>query len=147
MNRASKLVSAACGAVMGIYTRMPPLMVALLIAMTIDYMTGLICAARGRSPKTEGGGLSSRAAVDGLLKKVALLFVVGLAVVIDDTVANSAGVSFNAVTGAVCLWFIASEGVSILENAAAMGVPVPEVLTKALEIMKDTGRDSRNSNG
>ena len=45
----------------------------------------------------------------------------------------------EAVMGATCLWFIASEGFSILENVASMGVPVPKILLKVLEIMRQKG--------
>ncbi|MDO5300763.1 MAG: phage holin family protein, partial [Clostridia bacterium] len=75
----------------------------------------------------------------GLMRKAMILLVVLLAVLLDCAVAAQAGVTFSAVTGAVCLWFIASEGVSVLENAAAMGLPVPKVLMDALEIMKGKG--------
>jgi toxin secretion/phage lysis holin len=102
------------------------------------YITGLITGALGVSNKTEGGRLSSRAAFEGLVKKGVVLMVVLLSVLIDVAIANSSGVSFNAVTGATCLWFIASEGVSVIENAAELGVPIPGILRRALEILKDT---------
>ena len=68
--------------------------------------------------------------------KYCKLSLVLLAVLLDLAVQTGAGVSFSAVTGATCMWFIASEGVSILENAALMGLPIPEVLTRALETMR-----------
>ena len=131
-----KALAAACGAVVSFVTGMPPLILVLLGAMSLDYATGLICGALGKSPKTDGGGLSSRMAFEGLMKKALILAVVALAALADVAVASGAGVSFSAVTGAVCLWFIASEGVSILENAAAMELPVPAMLLRALEMMK-----------
>ena len=131
-----KALAAGCGAVASFICGMPPLVFVLLGVMSLDYATGLICGALGRSPKTQGGGLSSRAAFEGLMKKVLILAVVGLAALVDVAVASGAGVSFSAITGAVCLWFIASEGVSILENAAEMGLPVPEPLMRALEVMR-----------
>ena len=51
----------------------------------------------------------------------------------------SAGIEFEAVSGATCLWFIASEGISILENAAAIGVPIPNILLRMLELFKSKG--------
>lgn len=138
-----KLVAAACGAVISFFTGVPVIMWVLIGVMVLDYVTGLICGAVGKSPKTEGGGLSSRAAFEGLMRKAMILLVVLLAVLLDCAVAAQAGVTFSAVTGAVCLWFIASEGVSILENAAAMGLPVPKVLTDALEVMRGkTGEEA-----
>ena len=143
MDTMYKLLAAACGAVISFVTGIPMVMWVLLGAMTIDYVTGLICGVMGVSPKTESGGLSSRAALSGLLRKCMILLVVMLAVLLDLAVQTEAGVQFCAVTGATCLWFIASEGVSILENSAAMGLPIPGVLTRALEIMREKGETNR----
>ncbi len=136
MQRIYQLAAAAIGAVMGFLTGVPAIMWVLIGVMTLDYITGLICGAVGKSPKTDTGGLSSRAAFMGLMRKCMIILVVLLAVLLDAAVASEAGVTFGAVTGATCLWFIASEGVSILENAAEMGLPVPEVLVRALDVMR-----------
>lgn len=141
MENVYKAAAACAGAVISFFTGIPVIMWVLIAMMTIDYVTGLITGAMGVSNKTEGGKLSSRAAFEGILRKVMVILVVLLAVLLDLAVQNSAGVSFSAVTGATCLWFIASEGVSILENAAEMGVPIPGILRKALEIMRDGGED------
>ena len=58
---------------------------------------------------------------------------------LDHVVSISAEIEFAAVAGATCLWFIASEGMSILENAAEMGVPIPKIMTQALELFKVKG--------
>ena len=105
--------------------------------MTIDFVTGLVCGAAGVSDKTQEGHLSSRAAREGILRKVMTLLVVLLSSLLDLAVQTGAGVSFSAVTGATCLWFIAGEGVSILENAATLGLPMPRPLLQALEIMRE----------
>ena len=139
MENVIKALAAACGAVISFFTGIPAIMWVLIGVMSLDYATGLICGWAGKSTKTEGGGLSSRAAFEGLMRKCMILLVVLLAWLLDYAVATGAGVSFSAVTGAVCLWFIASEGVSVLENAAAMELPVPKILTKALEIMRSEG--------
>lgn len=136
MNTMGKMLAAAAGAVISFFTGLPVIMWVLIGVMSLDFVTGLITGAMGVSSKTEGGRLSSRAAFEGLMRKVMVLLVVLLAVLLDLAVQTGAGVSFSAVTGATCLWFIASEGVSILENAAHMGLPVPEVLTRALEVMR-----------
>lgn len=141
MENLSKALAAVVGVVASFFTGIPPLMWALLGTMSMDYITGIICGYLGVSTKTQGGGLSSRAAFVGLLKKMTILLLVLLAVIIDYAIANSAGISFNAITGAVCLWFIASEGLSVIENAAELDVGVPKVLKRALEVMKDTGDD------
>ncbi len=139
MENIYKAAVACVGAVISFFTGIPVIMWVLIAMMTIDYVTGLITGAMGVSNKTEGGKLSSRAAFEGILRKVMVILVVLLAVLLDLAVQNSAGVSFSAVTGATCLWFIASEGVSILENAAEMGVPIPGILRRALEILRDGG--------
>ena len=135
-NTIAKALAAAAGAVISFFTGLPAIMWVLIGVMTLDFMTGLITGAMGVSGKTEGGRLSSRAAFEGLMRKVMVLLVVLLAVLLDLAVQTGAGVSFSAVTGATCLWFIASEGVSILENAALMGLPIPDVLIRALETMR-----------
>lgn len=142
MENVYKAFAAVTGAVISFFTGIPTIMWVLIAMMTIDYVTGLITGAMGVSNKTEGGKLSSRAAFEGILRKVMVLLVVLLAALLDLAVQNSAGVSFSAVTGATCLWFIASEGVSILENAAEMGVPIPEILMNALEILKKSEGDN-----
>ena len=136
MDTIVKALAAAAGAVISFFTGLPVIMWVLIGVMTLDFVTGLITGAMGVSSKTQGGRLSSRAAFEGLMRKVMVLLVVLLAVLLDLAVQTGAGISFSAVTGATCLWFIASEGVSILENAAQMGLPVPEVLTRALEVMR-----------
>lgn len=144
MENVTKLLSAAFGAVISFFVGCPPIMCVLIAVMSLDYVTGFICGAMGRSLKTDNGGLSSGAAFTGLLKKAVILAVVALAALLDWAVASGAGVSFNAVTGATCLWFIASEGVSIIENAAEIGIPIPAVLRQALEIMKGANKDNSN---
>ena len=139
MKRITEILAAIGGAVVGFFVGMPPIVWILLAVMTLDYITGLLCAAMGLSPKTKNGGLSSATAFKGLLKKVLILCVVGLAALIDKAVTQGAGIEIAAVTGATCFWFVASEGLSVVENAAAIGVPIPKVLLRALEIMKQQG--------
>lgn len=132
-------LAAAAGAVVSFFSGLPPLIWVLLCVMSLDYITGIITGIMGKSSKTEHGGLSSSTAFLGLMKKALILIVVLVAALVDRAVTMGAGIEFAAVTGATCLWFIASEGMSIIENAATMGVKVPGVLMKALEIMHDKG--------
>lgn len=134
-----ELLSAIGGAVASFFVTMPPLVWILIAVMTIDYITGLLCGAMGKSEKTETGYLESHAAFKGLLKKSLILLVVLLAAMLDLAVSKGAGIQFEAVMGATCLWFIASEGLSVLENVASMGVPVPKILLQLLEIMRSKG--------
>ena len=134
-------LAAAAGAVASFFCGLPPILWVLLAVMTIDYLTGIICGAMGKSLKTDNGGLSSSAAFSGLLKKLLIIVIVALAYLLDYAVTLGVGVQFAAVSGASCLWFIASEGISVIENAAQMGVPVPNVITQALEVMKGHGNN------
>lgn len=139
MKKVLEILSAIGGAIASFFVNMPPLVWILIAVMTMDFITGLICGAMGRSKKTENGYLASHAAFEGLMRKVLIIFVVLLAAALDAAVSKGAGIQFEAVVGATCLWFIASEGLSILENVASMGVPVPKILLKLLEIMKQKG--------
>lgn len=139
MKKASEILAAIGGAIASFFVSMPPLVWILIAVMSIDYLTGLITGAMGKSNKTENGYLESHAALKGLLKKSMIILVVLLAALLDQAVSAGAGIQFEAVMGATCLWFIASEGLSILENVALMGVPVPKILLKLLEVMRAKG--------
>lgn len=131
-----KTIAAAFGAVVSFFSGLPPILWVLLAVMTLDYLTGIICGFMGKSLKTEHGGLSSSTAFSGLMKKLLIIVIVALAYLLDHAVTLNVGVQFAAVSGATCLWFIASEGISVVENAAQMGVPIPNAMKRALEIMK-----------
>lgn len=138
-NKLLEILSACVGAVAAFFTGLPPIIWVLLAVMTLDYITGIICGAMGKSEKTPNGGLSSSEAFKGLLKKMLIILVVLLAALLDRAVTLQAGIDFEAVAGATCLWFIASEGMSILENAAKIGIPIPKVLLNALDLFKGKG--------
>ena len=140
-------LAAAAGAVASFFCGLPPIMWVLMAVMTIDYITGLTCGWMGVSPKTENGGLSSKEAFKGLLRKALIILVVLLAALLDYAVSMSADIEFAAVAGATCLWFIASEGMSILENASLMGVKIPKILLQALELFKGKGGGDKPPDG
>ncbi|MBQ2461488.1 MAG: phage holin family protein [Clostridia bacterium] len=135
----TEILAAVAGAIASFFTTMPPLVYVLIGVMSIDFLTGLMCGALGKSKKTENGYLASHEAFRGLMKKMLIILVVVLAACLDYAVSLGAGITFEAVMGATCLWFIASEGLSILENVASMGVPVPAILLNLLEIMRKKG--------
>ena len=139
MKKVIEFFAAVGGAILSFFAELPPVIWILLAVMTIDYITGIICGLMGKSEKTEKGGLSSSAAFRGLMKKMLILLAVILAALVDKAVAMTAGIEFAAVAGSCCLWFIASEGFSIIENMALMGVPIPNILKQALEVMKGKG--------
>ena len=131
--------AAGIGALVSFFTGLPPILLVLLAVMTLDYITGIMTGLAGVSSKSETGGLSSSTALVGILKKILILGVVSLAYLLDYAVTLGAGVEFAAVSSATCFWFIASEGISVIENAAQIGVPIPGVLRSALDIMKKKG--------
>ena len=106
--------------------------ITLLIFMGVDYITGIIVAGIFHtSQKTKTGALNSRVGWKGLAKKgVTLLFVI-LAVRLDLLIGA------NYIRDAVCIAFILNELISIVENAGLMGLPIPGVITKAIEILKE----------
>lgn len=131
--------AAGIGAMISFFTGLPPVLLVLLAVMTLDYITGIMTGLAGVSSKSETGGLSSSTAMMGILKKILILGVVSLAYLLDYAVTLGAGVEFAAVSSATCFWFIASEGISVVENAAQIGVPIPGVLRSALDIMRKKG--------
>ena len=98
------------------------LLYALLVFVIVDYLTGVMCA-------IEDYKLSSAVGFRGLCRKVLTFLLVGIAQVLDVHVLNQPGVLRTA----VIFWAIANNGLSILENAAHLGLPVPEQLKQVLE--------------
>lgn len=131
-DRVVKLLAGAVGAVAGLLGEWNVLLTILAIMMLLDYATGVIVAWRGRSPKTETGGVSSKAGFDGLIRKFFIMVVVLVATLLDTAIGNSTRVFQTAATA----YYIANEGISILENTSLMGVPYPPFIRNALEDMK-----------
>ena len=131
-----KLVKALCavgGAVAGLLGGWDAALTILVVMMGADYLSGVIVAACGRSPKSEGGGVSSKAGFIGLAKKGFMLLIVLLAALLDRV----SGSGTAMVRTAAVMYYIANEGISLLENAALMGVPFPERVKNALEALKN----------
>lgn len=109
---------------------------ALVVFMSIDYITGIVVAAVfKKSLKTESGTLNSRIGLKGLFRKMAMLAGVLMAYYLDQV----AGTDF--VRDATCLAFICNEGLSIIENFGLMGVPIPEVVINAIDVLKDNKKE------
>ena len=105
----------------------------LLGIMALDYITGLLLAALWhRSPKTEGGGVSSAAGFKGLIRKIAILGLVWLAALLDRAI------EADYIRTTVSLFFIANEAISVIENTALMGIPYPGFVKKMLEELQDS---------
>lgn len=106
-------------------------LVTLLIFMGVDYVTGLIVTGVFHtSEKTENGTLESRAGWKGLCRKGVTLLVVLVACRLDLMMGS------NFIRDAVVIAFVANETISIIENAGLMGIPIPAVVTKAIEVLK-----------
>lgn len=103
----------------------------LLIFMVIDYASGLIVAGVfKKSPKTDTGALESKAGWKGLCRKCMTLVFVLIAYRLDLTIGT------NYIRDAVIIAFIANETISLVENAGLMGVPLPDVITKAIDVLQ-----------
>ena len=99
-------------------------MIALLIAIILDYVSGMIKAFVTKE-------LSSKIGFRGIVKKTALLIVVMLAVLVDRVTGET-----GAVRTLVIYYFVANEGLSIIENLGQAGVPIPQSIKKALKALK-----------
>lgn len=103
----------------------------LMIFMGVDYLSGLVIAGVfKRSPKSSTGSLESKAGWEGLCRKCYTLIFVLVAYRLDLVIGTS------YIRDAVIIAFIANETISLVENAGLMGVPLPAVITKAIDILQ-----------
>lgn len=114
-------------------------MTTLLIFMGIDYITGLIVAGVfNNSPKTNSGALESRAGWKGLFRKCVTLLMVLIACRLD-MVLNT-----TFIRDCVVIAYIANETISIIENAGLMGIPIPGVIVKTIDVLKSKAEDVKD---
>ena len=97
------------------------LLYALIAFVVVDYITGVMCAVVDKK-------LSSAVGFKGVCKKVLILFMVGIANIVDLHVIGSG----SALRGAVIAFYLSNEGLSLLENAAYIGLPIPDKLKTAI---------------
>lgn len=102
------------------------LLYALLAFAVIDYLTGIMCAINDHT-------LSSEVGFRGICRKVLIFLLVGIANILDVSVIGSGSVLRTA----VIFFYISNEGLSLVENAAHLGLPVPEKMKAALEQLHD----------
>ena len=105
-------------------------MTALVVFVIADVATGLLCGLAKKSPNTAGGGLSSKVMREGAAKKVEIFFILLIAAWLDIAM------HVTIWKDAACIYYIAEEGLSILENAGALGLPIPDKLKNAIEALK-----------
>ena len=122
-----QLVFAAVGGWLGYFLGgCDGLLYALIAFVAIDYITGVMCAI---SDKT----LSSEVGFKGICRKVLIFLLVGIGNIIDVQVLGSPGVLRTA----VIFFYLSNEGVSLLENASHLGLPVPDAIKTVLEQLHD----------
>lgn len=122
-----QMVFAAVGGWLGYYLGgCDGLLLALVAFATADYLTGVMCAVSDRK-------LSSNVGFKGICRKVMIFLLVGIANILDVHVIGTGSVLRTA----VIFFYISNEGVSLLENAAHLGLPVPEKIKAVLEQLHD----------
>lgn len=115
---------------------MDGLMIALIVLMTLDYISGVMCAIIDKK-------LSSAVGFKGICKKVFILMLVGVAHIIDLHVVGTG----SALRGAVICFYLSNEGLSLLENAAHVGLPIPDKLKDILSQLHDKERTTDQGDG
>ena len=111
------------------------LLYALIAFVVIDYITGVMCAIINRE-------LSSAVGFKGIFRKVLIFLLVGIANIIDVQVIGTGAVLRTA----VIFFYISNEGVSLLENAGHLGLPIPERIKTVLEQLHDRAENGKEGN-
>ena len=111
------------------------LLYALIAFVVIDYITGVMCAIINRE-------LSSAVGFKGIFRKVLIFLLVGIANIIDVQVIGTGA----ALRTAVIFFYISNEGVSLLENAGHLGLPIPEKIKTVLEQLHDRAENGKEGN-
>ena len=129
-----QMAVAAIGGWLGYFLGgMDGLMIALIVFMVLDYITGLMCAIADKK-------LSSAVGFKGICKKVLIIMLVGVAHIVDLHVVGTG----DALRSAVVCFYLSNESVSMLENAAHLGLPIPEKLKSVLAQLH--GREDETEN-
>lgn len=103
----------------------------LLIFMAIDYVLGITLGFLGKSKNSERGGLSSYIGWVGIIKKIAYLTLVIIAIELDMLL------GLSIVRNATIIFFILNELISITENFGLLGIKIPAIITKAIDILEN----------
>ena len=113
---------------------MDGLLLTLLLFVVLDYITGIMCAIADKS-------LSSEIGFKGICRKVLIFMLVGMAHIVDLHVVGTG----SALRSAVVCFYLSNEGLSLLENASHLGLPIPEKLKDVLAQLH--GRDDKKDDG
>ncbi len=111
------------------------MLLALIVLMVLDYVSGVMCAIEDRK-------LSSAVGFRGICKKLLILMLVGVANILDVSVVGNGAV----LRGAVICFYLSNEGLSLLENAAWLGLPVPDKLREILAQLHERGKKEAEEN-
>ena len=109
------------------------LLIALVVFVAVDYVTGVMCAISDKK-------LSSEVGFKGICRKVLIFLLVGIANILDVQVIGTGSVLRTA----VIFFYLSNEGVSLLENAAHLGLPVPEKMKDILAQLHDRAENTES---
>ncbi len=112
------------------------LLYALIAFTVIDYISGVMCAIADQK-------LSSSIGFKGICRKVVVFMLVGIASILDSRIFQTGSVLRTA----VIFFYLSNEGISLLENAAHLGLPIPAAVRKALNQLHDKSENKENENG
>ena len=140
MNNVKSTLSAVAGLLGGAISYLiggiDNVIITLIIAMIIDYITGIVVAGVFKaSKKSKSGGLESKAGYKGLCRKGMILFIVIIAYRLDLMIGA------NYIRDTVCIGFVVNEALSIFENAGLMGVDIPGIIIKVIKALKSKNDD------
>ena len=119
------LLTVSAGVFTYLFGELTPLFTALISVVCIDYVTGIISAAVNHKLNSEKG-------FAGILKKVFIFLIVAVASILDAIIPAT----HAAIHASVCMFYIANESLSIIENAGEIGLPLPQVLKNTVEKLK-----------
>lgn len=112
------------------------LLIALVVFVAVDYITGVMCAVSDKK-------LSSEVGFKGICRKVLIFLLVGIANIVDVQVIGTGSVLRTA----VIFFYLSNEGVSLLENAGHIGLPIPEKLKEVLAQLHNRTEDDKDTEG
>lgn len=122
-----QLVFSAIGGTLGyVLGGMDGMLYTLLVFVTVDYLTGMLCVIADRK-------LSSEVGFQGIARKVIIFTLVGIAHLLDVQILGKVGV----LRAMVIFFYVSNEGISIIENATHLGLPIPEKLRSILQQLKE----------
>lgn len=125
------LTGAIGAAVLSLFGGWSDDMVTLITVMAIDFISGLLIAfVFNKSPKTDSGSASSKSCFAGICKKCTMLLCVLVAYRLDISIGT------DYIKPATVIAFIVNELISIVENAGIIGIPMPEIIIRAIELLK-----------